>query len=216
MAAFTDGRPLSRVASRDVVHHDPVRDSARAEQADPRPRGAERPAPIALRTRRRRQGREPLLQKITPKNVLIVGATGVGETEITRRLARPADRCRRCREPAAAGCLRPRTADQLRHVQRRLGRPPGAFHPYIRLNCAKTIGSAFKHGAGYQNLVIEGTRRFLRRPVRGSAKAPRTRSRQIRFSARRYKWLRCRSGKPRLSDCAPTRRSCRLACRRAH
>jgi len=38
-------------------------------------------------------------------------------------------------------------------------------YDYLRLNCAKTIGSAFRYGAGYHDLKIEGVSRLLRRPV---------------------------------------------------
>lgn len=38
-------------------------------------------------------------------------------------------------------------------------------YDYLRLNCAKTIGSAFHFGAGYDDLVIEGKWRLLRRPL---------------------------------------------------
>ncbi|HSQ03570.1 MAG TPA: ATP-dependent protease ATPase subunit HslU, partial [Burkholderiales bacterium] len=45
-----------------------------------------------LRNRWRRQKvAEPLRQEITPKNILMIGPTGVGKTEIARRLARLAD-----------------------------------------------------------------------------------------------------------------------------
>ncbi len=53
---------------------------------------AKRAVAIALRNRwRRQQVREPLRQEITPKNILMIGPTGVGKTEIARRLARLAD-----------------------------------------------------------------------------------------------------------------------------
>jgi ATP-dependent HslUV protease ATP-binding subunit HslU len=53
---------------------------------------AKRAVAIALRNRwRRRQVAEPLRQEITPKNILMIGPTGVGKTEIARRLARLAD-----------------------------------------------------------------------------------------------------------------------------
>jgi len=54
--------------------------------------GAKRAVAIALRNRWRRQQVEAgLRQEITPKNILMIGPTGVGKTEIARRLARLAD-----------------------------------------------------------------------------------------------------------------------------
>lgn len=53
---------------------------------------AKRAVAIALRNRwRRQQVAEPLRHEITPKNILMIGPTGVGKTEIARRLARIAD-----------------------------------------------------------------------------------------------------------------------------
>ena len=53
---------------------------------------AKRAVAIALRNRwRRAQVAEPLRQEITPKNILMIGPTGVGKTEIARRLARLAN-----------------------------------------------------------------------------------------------------------------------------
>src|SRR5438552_7287313 len=53
---------------------------------------AKRAVAIALRNRwRRQQVGEPLRQEITPKNILMIGPTGVGKTEIARRLARLAN-----------------------------------------------------------------------------------------------------------------------------
>jgi ATP-dependent HslUV protease ATP-binding subunit HslU len=53
---------------------------------------AKRAVAIALRNRWRRQNvAEPLRAEITPKNILMIGPTGVGKTEIARRLARLAD-----------------------------------------------------------------------------------------------------------------------------
>src|SRR5210317_583503 len=50
---------------------------------------AKRAVAIALRNRwRRQQVDEPLRGEITPKNILMIGPTGVGKTEISRRLAR--------------------------------------------------------------------------------------------------------------------------------
>jgi ATP-dependent protease HslVU peptidase subunit len=54
--------------------------------------GAKRAVAIALRNRwRRQQVDEKLRSEITPKNILMIGPTGVGKTEIARRLARLAD-----------------------------------------------------------------------------------------------------------------------------
>ena len=53
---------------------------------------AKRSVAIALRNRwRRMQVDEPLRGEITPKNILMIGPTGVGKTEIARRLARLAN-----------------------------------------------------------------------------------------------------------------------------
>jgi ATP-dependent HslUV protease ATP-binding subunit HslU len=53
---------------------------------------AKRAVAIALRNRwRRQQVPDPLRDEITPKNILMIGPTGVGKTEIARRLARLAD-----------------------------------------------------------------------------------------------------------------------------
>ncbi|MDB5944300.1 MAG: hslU [Ramlibacter sp.] len=53
---------------------------------------AKRAVAIALRNRwRRQQVDEKLRGEITPKNILMIGPTGVGKTEIARRLARLAD-----------------------------------------------------------------------------------------------------------------------------
>ncbi len=53
---------------------------------------AKRAVAIALRNRwRRQQVSEPLRSEITPKNILMIGPTGVGKTEIARRLAKLAN-----------------------------------------------------------------------------------------------------------------------------
>ncbi len=53
---------------------------------------AKRAVAIALRNRwRRQQVPEPMRAEITPKNILMIGPTGVGKTEIARRLAKLAD-----------------------------------------------------------------------------------------------------------------------------
>lgn len=53
---------------------------------------AKKAVAVALRNRwRRRQVADPLRQEITPKNILMIGPTGVGKTEIARRLAKLAN-----------------------------------------------------------------------------------------------------------------------------
>ncbi len=53
---------------------------------------AKRAVAIALRNRwRRKQAPEGLREEITPKNILMIGPTGVGKTEVSRRLARLAN-----------------------------------------------------------------------------------------------------------------------------
>ena len=53
---------------------------------------AKRAVAIALRNRWRRMQLDPALRdEVTPKNILMIGPTGVGKTEIARRLAKLAD-----------------------------------------------------------------------------------------------------------------------------
>jgi ATP-dependent HslUV protease ATP-binding subunit HslU len=55
-------------------------------------KNAKRAVAIALRNRwRRQQVEEKMRAEITPKNILMIGPTGVGKTEIARRLARLAN-----------------------------------------------------------------------------------------------------------------------------
>ena len=54
--------------------------------------GQDRAKPSSLRNRwRRQQVAEPLRHEIHPKNILMIGPTGVGKTEIARRLAKLAN-----------------------------------------------------------------------------------------------------------------------------
>jgi len=76
--------PASMMTPQEIVHE---LDKNIVGQAD-----AKRAVAIALRNRwRRAQVAEPLRAEITPKNILMIGPTGVGKTEIARRLARLAN-----------------------------------------------------------------------------------------------------------------------------
>src|SRR5690625_2794068 len=53
---------------------------------------AKKSVAVALRNRwRRQQIAEPLRSEIVPKNIMMIGPTGVGKTEIARRLAKLAN-----------------------------------------------------------------------------------------------------------------------------
>lgn len=55
-------------------------------------KGAKKAVAVALRNRyRRTQVSEPMRSEIVPKNILMIGTTGVGKTEIARRLAKLAE-----------------------------------------------------------------------------------------------------------------------------
>src|ERR1044072_6615819 len=79
-----DGRGMSGMTPPEIVHQ---LDKFIVGQGR-----AKRAVAIALRNRwRRLQVADPLRQEITPKNILMIGPTGVGKTEIARRLARLAN-----------------------------------------------------------------------------------------------------------------------------
>jgi hypothetical protein len=45
-------------------------------------------------------------------------------------------------------------------------------YDYLRLNCAKTIGAAFKYGAGYRDLDVTSAKLLLRPKVGGRSSTP--------------------------------------------
>ncbi|MDT0627374.1 ATP-dependent protease ATPase subunit HslU [Alteromonas sp. W364] len=75
---------MSEMTPREIVH---ALDRHIIGQSD-----AKKAVSIALRNRWRRMQLEPeLRQEVTPKNILMIGPTGVGKTEIARRLAKLAN-----------------------------------------------------------------------------------------------------------------------------
>ena len=79
-----------RVASReDVADLTPRRIVAELDRYIVGQGEAKRAVAIALRNRmRRRKLPPPMADEVVPKNILMIGPTGVGKTEIARRLAR--------------------------------------------------------------------------------------------------------------------------------
>ena len=76
--------PMNMLTPKEIVHE---LDKYIVGQA-----AAKKAVAVALRNRwRRAQVAEPLRHEITPKNILMIGPTGVGKTEIARRLAKLAD-----------------------------------------------------------------------------------------------------------------------------
>ena len=75
---------MSEMTPREIVHELDRHIIGQAE--------AKRAVAIALRNRwRRMQLTDELRQEVAPKNILMIGPTGVGKTEIARRLAKLAN-----------------------------------------------------------------------------------------------------------------------------
>ena len=75
---------MSNMTPREIVHELDTHIVGQSE--------AKRAVAIALRNRwRRMQLNEDLRTEVTPKNILMIGPTGVGKTEIARRLAKLAN-----------------------------------------------------------------------------------------------------------------------------
>src|SRR5882757_6831200 len=82
--AAGDGPLLDELTPREIVRE---LDKYVVGQAE-----AKRSVAIALRNRIRRQKLDPeMAEEVMPKNILMIGATGVGKTEIARRLAKLAN-----------------------------------------------------------------------------------------------------------------------------
>jgi ATP-dependent HslUV protease ATP-binding subunit HslU len=84
VAGATPGEPASGMTPQEIV--------SELDRHIVGQRDAKRAVAIALRNRWRRQQVQGALRgEITPKNILMIGPTGVGKTEIARRLAKLAD-----------------------------------------------------------------------------------------------------------------------------
>jgi ATP-dependent HslUV protease ATP-binding subunit HslU len=87
--AITDGGPPAATEPRAPVAMTPREVVSELDRYIVGQRAAKRAVGIALRNRwRRQQVAAELRDEIVPKNILMIGPTGVGKTEISRRLAR--------------------------------------------------------------------------------------------------------------------------------
>src|SRR5205814_232808 len=124
-------------------------------------RAAKRAVAVALRNRwRRQQVPPPLRDDISPKNIMMIGPTGVGKTEIARRLAKlasapfikveaskftevgyvgrdAATMVRELAEPAVS---------MLREEERERGRPRARKNAEERLHADGGLGQIAHHG----------------------------------------------------------------------
>ena len=92
LCIYTNQHPHDRDAGKEIEHMTPQEIVPELDRHRRPARGQARAVAIALRNRwRRQQVDEKMRGEITPKNILMIGPTGVGKTEIARRLARLAD-----------------------------------------------------------------------------------------------------------------------------
>src|SRR5690606_9155868 len=91
-ARFVRKAPESEDSMPDTIHLTPRQIVAELDRNIVGQDEAKRAVAVALRSRwRRQQLGEDLRQEVTPKNILMIGPTGVGKTEISRRLAKLAE-----------------------------------------------------------------------------------------------------------------------------
>ncbi len=84
-----NGEAASDSSSKEKLHHTPHQIVAELDKYIIGQSNAKRSVAIALRNRwRRQQVEESLREEIMPNNIILIGPTGVGKTEIARRLAR--------------------------------------------------------------------------------------------------------------------------------
>jgi ATP-dependent HslUV protease ATP-binding subunit HslU len=89
MPIYLEGETIAPVAQRDLDDLTPREIVAELDKYVIGQTGAKKAVAIALRSRIRRQKLDPeIARDVLPKNILMIGSTGVGKTEIARRLAR--------------------------------------------------------------------------------------------------------------------------------
>ena len=85
-------QPTERVEARSLDDMIPRETVAELDKHVIGQRKAKRAVAVALRNRVRRQKLTPeMAEEVQPKNIIMIGSTGVGKTEIARRLARLAN-----------------------------------------------------------------------------------------------------------------------------
>ena len=140
---------------------------------------AKRAVAIALRNRwRRMQVDEPLRDEITPKNILMIGPTGVGKTEIARRLAQA--RQRAVHQGRGDQVHRGR----LRRPRRRLDRASDLVDVAVKMTREEEIAKVRaprrgrRRGARARRAAAARRRRWASRPTSRRSAARRSDTRQ--------------------------------------
>ena len=86
------GHPIPQTRNPTLVNLTPTQIVHKLDQYIIGQSQAKRAVAVAIRNRwRRRQLEEPMAREVYPKNIIMIGPTGVGKTEIARRLAKITD-----------------------------------------------------------------------------------------------------------------------------
>lgn len=169
---------------------------------------AKKAVAVALRNRwRRQQVADPLRQEITPKNILMIGPTGVGKTEIARRLAKLADapfikiEATKFTEVGYVGRdvdsivrdLIEISVKQTREAEMRKVRSKASTRPRTAFSTSCCRSRARSASARTPIMRTTTTTRRARRSASACAKASSTtRTSNSTSSSRRWAWTSCR------------------------